>query len=45
LCSEFIGSPGFNIMETLRFLKRFDPEPHKYEDIEEQFPILFFWQL
>lgn len=45
LCSEFIGSPGFNIFETLRFLKRFDPEPHKYEDIEKQFPLLFFWQL
>ena len=43
LCSAFIGAPGFNEMETLRFFKRFEKEPSKYKAIEEQFPKLFWW--
>lgn len=44
LCTWFIGSAGFNEFETVRFLKRFDPEPSKYDAIEKEFSDLFYWQ-
>lgn len=43
LCAWFIGSAGCNEFETVRFLKRLDPEPAKYEAIEKQYSDLFYW--
>lgn len=53
LCVSFIGSAGFNELETLRFLQRFDPQmwngktgaTGKYSAIEKEFPNLFYWWL
>lgn len=45
LCISFIGAAGFNELETLRFLKRFDEYNWKYQPIEKEFPQLFSWQL
>jgi hypothetical protein len=45
LISSFIGSPGFNEVECIRFFRRFDKEPSKFEAIEKQFPKLFYWHL
>lgn len=44
LCISFIGAAGFNELETLRFLKRFDAYCWKYQPIEKEFPQLFSWQ-
>lgn len=45
LCSSFIGSAGFNELETLRFFKRMDEYSWKYKPIEKQYPQLFYWHL
>lgn len=45
LVSGFCGSPGVNNMETIRFFKRFDPEPLKYEVIERMYPEIFYWNI
>lgn len=53
LCVSFIGSAGFNELETLRFFQHFDPQmwngktgaTGKYSAIEKEFPILFYWWL
>lgn len=45
LCSSFIGAPGFNEMEVIRFFRRFDKEPSKFEAIEKEYPKLFWWHL
>ena len=45
LIMQFIGSPGFNELECIRFFKRFEKEPSKFEAIEKQFPKLFWWHL
>jgi len=42
-CSAFIGAPGMNEFETIRFFRRFEKEPSKFEAIEKQFPKLFYW--
>lgn len=44
LIASFIGAPGFNEMEALRFFKRFEKEPSKYVQIENQYPKLFHWR-
>jgi hypothetical protein len=44
LISSFIGAPGFNEMEALRFFKRFEKEPTKYVQIENEYPKLFHWR-
>lgn len=41
LCAAFIGAPGFNELETLRFFKRFDKTD--YSDFENQHKDLFWW--
>lgn len=41
LCAAFIGAPGFNELETLRFLKRFDKTD--YSDFEKRHKDLFWW--
>lgn len=51
LCVSFIGSAGFNELETLRFFQRFDPQmwnsktgaTGKYAAIEKEFSQLFYW--
>ncbi len=43
LCTAFIGAPGFNELETLRFFKRFDAENWKYIPIEKEYNNLFPW--
>lgn len=51
LCTSFIGSAGFNELETLRFFQRFDSEQWntstgtmgKYAAIEKEFSNLFYW--
>lgn len=45
LCTRHIGAAGFNEMEVLRFLKRFDEYNWKYQDIEKTYPSLFYWHL
>lgn len=45
LASAFIGSPGFNEFECIRFFRRFEKEPSKFEAIEKQFPKIFWWHL
>jgi hypothetical protein len=44
LCSFFIGSAGFNEMETIRFFRTFEKEPSKFAIIEAQYPKLFWWR-
>lgn len=44
LIASFIGAPGFNELEALRFFKRFDKEPSKYNAIENEYPKLFHWR-
>lgn len=41
LCAAFIGAPGFNELETLRFFKRFDKTD--YSDFEKRHKDLFWW--
>lgn len=43
LCSSFIGSAGFNELETIRFLRRFDSYQWKHEPIEKEFKNIFYW--
>jgi hypothetical protein len=43
LCISFIGSPGVNEMETLRFFKRFDNK-REYIDFEKQFNNICYWR-
>lgn len=43
LIPAFIGAPYFNEMECIRFFRRFEREPSKFEAIEKQFPKLFWW--
>jgi len=42
LCSFFAGSAGVNELETLRFFKRFEPK-NGFEEIEKQYPKIFYW--
>lgn len=44
LIMQFIGSPGINEMEALRFFRSHDQYNWKYAEIEKQFPKLFWWQ-
>lgn len=43
LTCQFVGSPGVNEMEVLRFFQRFDEYNWKYIAIERSFPKLFHW--
>jgi hypothetical protein len=44
LCVSFIGSPGANELETIRFLTSNDIYMWKYKEIETQFKELFWWR-
>jgi hypothetical protein len=43
LIQRYIGCAGIIEMEALRFLADQDPENHKWEAFEKQFPKLFYW--
>lgn len=43
LCVRHIGSAGVVEMETIRFFKRFDAYDYAFEEMEKQFPKLFYW--
>jgi hypothetical protein len=45
LCTAFIGSAGFNELETIRFLRDTDIYNWKYISIEKEFAQLFHWHL
>lgn len=45
LVCRHIGSAGVIDMEVLRFFNRFDEYNWKYNDIEKQYPEIFYWHL
>lgn len=44
LCCQFIGSPGVNDLETIRFFKRLDNYDYQVDEVQKQFPKVFYWQ-
>ncbi len=43
LCVSFIGAAGVNEMETIRFFKRLDNYDYQVDEIQKQFPKIFYW--
>ncbi len=43
-CPGHIGAAGFYETPTVKFLRHSDPYRDEYEEIEKQFPKLFYWR-
>lgn len=43
-CAGHIGASGYYEPPTLKFLNTVDPYNEEYEEIEKQFPTIFFWR-
>jgi hypothetical protein len=43
LCTFFIGAAGVNELETIRWFKSMDEYNYAAEEIQKQFPKLFYW--
>lgn len=43
-CAGHIGAAGYYETPTIKFLRHVDPYRDEYEQIEKQFPKLFFWR-